>query len=305
MNALSSFIMESVLGSLELLRAVVLTGNFIRAGERLGLTQSGVSRAVARLEQQIGVRLFERNARAVTLTEEGRRFYETVSPLVGAIDEAVSASSGASAQIRGRLRVNADPLFARDVLAPRVERFLSAHRELELEVMVSDRVGDLVAEGFDVAIRFGDPKPSSLVAKRLFRTRIVTCATPAYLKTYGKPRRPEELSNGHSCIQFRDPQTGRAFEWEFHQGRRKLVVETKGRLYLNDGATALSACLASQGIGQMMELWTEEHLRTGTLVNLFPSWSDELFPLYAYYPSRQFLPARVRAFLDFISSELK
>ncbi len=303
MNALASFIMESVLGSLELLRAVVQTGNFIRAGERLGLTQSGTSRAVARLEAQIGVRLFERNARAVALTEEGRRFYETVSPLVGAIDDAVAAASGT--QIRGRLRVNADPLFARDVLAPRVERFLSANTSLELELMVSDRVGDLVAEGFDVAIRFGEPKPSSLVAKRLFRTRIITCATPAYLKQHGKPRRPEELSKGHSCIQFRDPQTGRAFEWEFHQGRRKLVVATKGRLYLNDGATALSACLAGHGIGQLMELWVEEHLRSGALVNLFPTWSDELFPLYAYYPSRKFQPARVRAFLDFIVSELK
>jgi DNA-binding transcriptional LysR family regulator len=146
-----------LLGGIGVLAAVVETGNFVRAAEMLGLTQSCVSRAVARLEARVGVRLFDRTPRAVTLTDEGRRFHAQVAPLLAGLEEAASEATSAATVVRGRLRVNVDPWFARLVLAPRLSRFLLAHPALSVELMVRDTLGDLVTEGFDAAVRFGEP----------------------------------------------------------------------------------------------------------------------------------------------------
>jgi DNA-binding transcriptional LysR family regulator len=294
---------SSLLAGLELLAAVVETSSFVRAGERVGLTQSGVSRAVARLEGQVGVRLFDRNARAVVLTDEGRRFHERVAPLLDSLAEAVDNAANSAQRVRGRLRVNVDTFFARYVLAPRLDTFLARYPELELEVLSRphDYVGSLVADGFDVAVRFGEPPPSSLIARKLLETRIITCASPAYVARRGRPRHPRDLAGGHECILFWDPSTGRPFDWEFHRGRTRLgPIAVHGRLVVNDVSTALGACLAGHGIAQLMELGNSDLVRSGALVELFPRWHDELFPLYVFHPSRHMPPAKVRAFLDFV-----
>jgi DNA-binding transcriptional LysR family regulator len=288
------------LGDLELLAAIVATRSFVRAGERLGLTQSGVSRAVLRFEQHLGVRLFDRNARAVTLTDEGRRFYDRVAPLADAFADALDEVAGAAGRVRGRLRVECDAFFARYVLGARVDRFLARYPELALDVLVRDQHGSTLTDGFDIAIRFGAPRPSSLVARRLLQTRIVTCAAPSYLARCGHPKHPRELAKNHECILFIDPQTGRPFDWEFHQGRRLLRVEVRGRLVVNDVTTAVEACVAGHGIAQLMTLGTRELVRKAALVELFPRWRDELFPLYVFHPSRHLPPAKVRAFVDFV-----
>ena len=287
----------SMFDGLELLTTIVETGSFVRAGERVGLTQSGTSRAVARLEQQIGVRLFDRNARAVVLTDEGRRFYERVAPLVAQLHDAIASVAGTA--VRGRLRVNVDAFFARHVLAPRLGAFLALYPQLEVEVVVRDGLGNLVTDGFDVAVRFGEPAPSALVARRLLRTRVLTCAAPAYLARAGRPRRPQDLAH-HACILFRDPETSRPFAWEFHRGRRRITVDVAGRLVVNDIAAKLVMCLAGDGVAQFLELGTRELLDRGELVELFPRWPDELFPLYVFHPSRHLPPAKVRAFVDFV-----
>jgi DNA-binding transcriptional LysR family regulator len=264
----------------------------------LGLTQSGVSRAVARLEQRVGVRLLDRTSRAVTLTDEGRRFYERVGPLLSELEEAASDAAGASATVRGRLRVMVDPMFARLDLGVRLTAFLAAHPQLSVDLTVRDRLGDLVAEGFDVAVRFGEPEPSALVARRLTDTRVVTCAAPNYLTRRSRPAIPQDLAS-HECIQFRDPATGRPFAWEFQRKGKIVQVQTAGRLTLNDAGTLLAACHAGHGIAQMLELGAEG-LGDGRLVELFPQWSGERFPLYVFYPSRRLPPAKVRAFVDFV-----
>lgn len=296
--------MPGLVGGLDLLHTVVESGSFVRAGERVGLTQSGVSRAIARLEHQVGVRLFDHNARAVTLTDEGRRFHEQVAPLLTALTEAVDSAAHSAHRVRGRLRVNVDAFFARYVLAPRLGSFLAQYPELEVEVIsdtVTSYAGNLIAEGFDAAVRFGDPRPSSLVARKLLETRILTCASPAYLERHGRPRHPRDLAAGHEGILFVDPQTGRPFDWDFHQGKKLLRrVAVRGQLVVNDVATALGACLAGHGIAQLMEIGTAEHLRSGALVELFPRWHDEMFPVHVFYPSRHLPPAKVRAFLDFV-----
>jgi DNA-binding transcriptional LysR family regulator len=292
-----------LLGGLDLLAAVVETGSFVRAGQRVGLTQSGVSRAIRRLEERVGVRLFDRNARAIRLTDEGRTFYAKVAPLLGALEEAVDGAASGATRVRGRLRINADPFFASSVLAPRLPEFLGAHPELELELVVRDHAGDLVSEGFDVALRFGEPETTGLIVRCLLRTRIVTCASPSYIERHGQPRHPRELRSGHACILFWDPQTKRPFEWEFHQRTKRLTnVPVRGQLVVNDGATAIATCIAGQGIAQLMEIGVRRLLREGALVELFPRWHDELFPLHVLYPSRFLASAKVRVFLDFVSS---
>jgi DNA-binding transcriptional LysR family regulator len=166
-----------------------------------------------------------------------------------------------------------------------------------------DQLGDMVADGFEVAIRFGHPRDSTLVARKLLETRIITAAAPAYIERRGRPGKPQELeSGGHTCIQFRDPESGRPFPWEFHQKRKELRFNLRGQLTVNEAGTLQSVCVAGYGIAQLMELGAEGLFAEHKLVNLFPEWAEERFPLYAYYPSRQHLPAKTRVLVDFVAS---
>jgi DNA-binding transcriptional LysR family regulator len=290
-----------LLSGIGTLIAVAETGSFVRAAETLGLTASGISRAVARLEARLGVRLFDRNARATTLTEAGQRLFAEVSPLLAGIAEAASHATGAAEAVRGRLRVNCDAWFASLLLVPHLRAFLDAHPLLTLDLVVRDSLGDLVSDGFDAAVRFGEPEPSALMTRKLLDTRILTCAAPHYLARHGQPGHPRDLeSDRHTCLLFRDPATGRPFDWEFDRAGEVLPVKVSGRVILNDVATALAACTAGLGIAQPMALGLDAALRNGTLVQLFPDWDGEWFPLHVYHPSRHLPPAKVRAFLEFV-----
>ena len=165
---------ERVLNGMSVFAAIVAAGSFAAAGELLDMSQPGVSRAVSRLETRLGIRLFDRTTRAVSLTEEGRRFHAQVLPLLAGIEEAASTAAHGATSVRGRLRVNVDPYFSRLILGPRLGTFLESHPELQFELVTQDRLGDLVSGGFDLAVRFGEPGPSSLVARKLLDTRIVT-----------------------------------------------------------------------------------------------------------------------------------
>ncbi|MFC4527340.1 LysR family transcriptional regulator [Dyella halodurans] len=294
---------ERMLNGMSVFAAVVDSGSFAAAGEALDMSPPGVSRAIARLEGRLGIRLFNRTTRSVTLTDEGRRFHAQVLPLLAGLEEAAASAAEGAMAVRGRLRVHMDPLFSRLMLGPRLGEFMDAHAELELELVTRDQLGDIVADGFDLAIRFGEPPMSGLVARKLLDTRILTVAAPSYLRRYGRPDTPQSLEGDtHVCIEFRDAATGRTFPWEFQRKRRKLAIKTAGRLIVNDGGTMHSACLAGYGVAQVMALGTERWLADGQLVELFPDWPDERFPLYALYPSRHHPSAKVRAFLDFVVS---
>jgi DNA-binding transcriptional LysR family regulator len=290
-----------LLANVGVLAAIIEGGSFARAAEALGLTPSGVSRAIARLEARVGVRLFDRTTRSLRLTDEGRVLYTEINSLVIGIEDAVARVTSASAAIRGRLRVNTDAFTSRLVLAPHLDRFIQRYPELSLELIARDQLGDLVADGFDLAVRFGEPPPSSLVARKLLETRIVTVAAPAYLARHGRPEKPADLAN-HLCIQVRDPATGQPFAWELQRGRRTVRVATSGRLLLSDVGTILGTCLAGLGIAQVKALGIQDLLDDGQLIDLFPDWPDEMFPLYALYPSRHLPAAKVRGFIDWVIS---
>ena len=292
---------ERILSGIGVFAAIVDTGTFAAAGEQLGMSQPGVSRAIARLESRLKIRLFDRTTRVVSLTDDGRRFYEQAMPHVAALEEAATNATRGATTVRGRLRVNLDPIFSRLILGPQLEAFLDNNPELQLELITRDQLGDMIADGFDLALRFGEPRISSLVARKLLDTPVLTVAASSYLKRHGRPRTPQDLAGGqHTCIEFRNPETGRPYAWEFHRKRKKITVQTNGRLTLSDTGTKTGACLAGYGVAQILELGHEHLLADGRLVNLFPDWPEERFPLYAFYPSRHHPPAKTRAFLDLV-----
>jgi DNA-binding transcriptional LysR family regulator len=203
--------------------------------------------------------------------------------------------------VKGRLRVNVDAAFGNYVLAPALQPFLTRHPELMIDLAVRDRMGDLVAEGFDVAIRFGEPEPSSLSCRLLLSTRVLTCAAPSYVARKGVPSDPKDLAANHECILLRDPSTGHPFGWEFQGKGRTVEVRTHGGLMVNDTGALLGACRGGQGIAQPLELYATGYLARGELVQLLPDWAEERFPLYLYHRSHQLMPAKLRVFLDFVT----
>ncbi|GAA0744831.1 LysR family transcriptional regulator [Sphingomonas sp. ABOLD] len=286
-----------LLSGVTVLMAVVEAGTMTRAAEALGLTQSGVGRAIQRLEARVGVRLLDRTTRSLRLTDEGRRFWEQVGPHLEGIEQAALEAAGSSQRVRGRLRVNVDPFFSRLVLAPALTAFLAAHPELRLELLMREQIGDLVADGFDMALRFGEPPSAGVTARKLLETRILTVASPAYIAAQGRPADPRELID-HACIDYQDPRSGRPFAWEFRRGDVVLPVRQPARLMVSDVDTMIRACCGGAGIAQILELGSRDLLERGALAELFPDWPGETFPLYALYPTRQHRPAKVRAFTD-------
>ena len=249
---------DRVLNGLGVLAAVVRSGSFGVAGKSLNMSQSGVSRAIARLEARLGVRLLERTTRTVTLSEEGRRLYEQIVPLLAGLEEAAASVATSKGAVRGTLRVNMDPFISQLILGPQLSRFLKQFPALKLELITRDRLGDLVAEGFDLAIRFGEPRPSALVARKLLDTRVVTVASPAYLKKAGRPIHPSELEEGnYHLIDFRDPEPGAA------TGGRSGRATKRSR-----STRTRSSCLA------MLQLFTQSALLVMVLHNFWNSGAN-------------------------------
>jgi DNA-binding transcriptional LysR family regulator len=287
-----------ILSGVSVLAAVIEGGSFVKAADLIGITDSGVSRAIGRLETRLNVRLLDRTTRSVMLTDEGRRFYEEVKHHLSAIEDAATLASGAASAVRGKLRIDMDPFFLPLVLAGRLGAFCDRYPDLSVEFVTSANVGDLVAEGIDLAIRFGQPRHSSLVARKLVEAPILTVASPRYLERHGKPEHPHDLTR-HRCLQFIDPYSGRPFEWEFVRGQESIDVPTSGPLIFTDPKSMLQECAVGTGVAQIIGWGVGNMLSSGELVDLFPDWHGERFPLFAFHPSRRHPPAKVRAFVDF------
>lgn len=285
------------------LAAVVELKSFGRAASRLGKAQPAVSRAIQRLEDRLHAKLVHRTSRHVEVTDTGHELLSKVLPFLQGIEEATVGAAEQASVVNGTLRVACDAVFARLVLAPELAEFLKDHPALQLKLETRNDISDLVSDGFDLAIRFGPPSISTLVCRRLYSPRVLTVAAPSYLEQRGRPRSPKDLlDDGHECIQAIDPATGRPFEWEFWRGNEKVTVAVSGNLTVTDAGTKIGACLAGYGIAQVIDLGIATHLRAGTLEPVLTDWPDETFPLYVYYPSRNHVPAKVRAFIDFVAS---
>jgi DNA-binding transcriptional LysR family regulator len=290
-----------LLSGVTVLTAVVEAGSMTRAAAALGLTASGVGRAIARLEARLGVRLLDRTTRSMHLTDEGRRFHDRVLPLLDGLEEAALDASGAAAVVRGRLRVNVDPFFSQVALPGRIAGFVAAYPGLSTELIMRDRIGDLIADGFDLALRYGEPPSDGFTARKLMETSVLTVASPTYIARCGRPAHPRDVVE-HDLLDYWDAARGRPYEWEFRRGDELVEIDKAPRFVTSDARTMLDICLAGGGIAQVLAFGTQALRERGDLVELFPEWSDETFPLYAIYPSRRHRPAKVRAFVGFISA---
>ena len=279
--------------------AVIDAGSFTAGGRRLGLTPSGASRSVSRLEQRIGVRLLYRTTRSLRLTEAGRRLHALAAPHLVGLEEAAAAAGHAAEAIAGRLRVAVNPIVLRHLLAPNLPLLADRHPGIALD-LVGGETGDLTSGGIDLAIRFGPQPPSSMSSLHLLDTRVLTVAAPSYLARHGRPPNPPALA-GHHCLHYLDPHRGRPYDWEFHRGhgREVLPVSVAGRYVFTDVDAMLAAACAGAGIAQILALGAAPLIAGGALIDLFPDWPGETFALYAIRPSRRLPSAAVQAFLGF------
>jgi DNA-binding transcriptional LysR family regulator len=287
-----------ILAGVSVLAAVVEGGSFVKAAEITGITDSGVSRAISRLETRLGVRLLDRTTRSVKLTDEGQCFYNEVKQHLDAIEDATIMAAGATTAVRGRLKVDIDPFFLPLVLAGQLGPFCERYPELTIIFVTSEDFGNLVSQGIDLAIRFGQPRFSSLITRKLIEAPILTVASPKYIARHGRPAHPSELTQ-HRCLQFLDPHTKEVFDWEFVRGLETIDVVTTGPLVFTDPKSMLEECVAGTGIAQVIGWGVDALLENNALINLFPDWNGERFPLFACYPSREHMPAKISAFVNF------
>lgn len=286
------------LTAMQVFAQVVETGSFAGAAERLNLSTSAASRHVADLEAHLHARLLNRTTRRVSLTETGRAYYERCVQLLGELEEAEQEAARAAVVPRGTIKLTTSAVFGTRHVAPAIAAFLAEHPEVRFDVSLSERVVDLVEEGFDLAIRIGTAGGQNLVARKLGETRLVPCAAPAYLAARGAPRVPEDLA-GHNCFTY-EYVTQRGV-WRFRDPSGKVrLVRVSGNLHSNSGDFVAEAAVRGAGIAFEPAFIVGPEVRAGRLVPLLQEFTPEPLPIYAVYPSRKHLSAKVRLFVDFL-----
>lgn len=278
---------------------VVEAKTFTAAANQLGLPKSTVSRKISQLESRLGVRLLQRTTRSVRPTELGALYFERCERIVAEAEEAERTITQRQDKPHGLLRVTAPVDIAISFMPGVVSRFLSDYPEVKLELDVSDRYVDLVAEGFDLAIRAGRLEDSTLIAHRLYTDRLLFCATPDYLVAHGTPQKPQDLVD-HDCIIFDSNRTTQTLKLK--GPKDSVSVEISGQLIVNNLNAIKSACLQGRGIGTLPDTLCQEAVANGELVTLLNDWRADEGGIYAVYPSPRHLTPKVRAFIEFLDS---
>ena len=277
---------------------VVDFNGFSAAASSLGLSPSAVSKLVTRLETRLGVRLLQRTTRALHLTEEGEVFYAAAQRIVGEIETLETEIAGHSGTPHGLLRVTTSLAFAAHQLAPVLSEFLARYPLVQLDLLPTDRVIDLVEEGIDIAVRIGRLADTSFMARRIGEDRRLICAAPSYLARHGTPRRPEELAR-HNCIVSRE--RAHLNRWPFKIDGQVTEIEVGGRVAMSEGELQMQLALHGIGIARLTRLTLAGAIRDGTLVPLLGDFSaEEPVPIHAVYPHRRHLAAKVPAFVSFL-----
>ena len=278
-------------------------GSQAAAARELGVTPAMVGRYVRALEDRLGARLLNRTTATQSLTEAGAAFYARAAAVLDGLDEAERAASADQAEPRGVLRVNAPMSFGVRYLAAAVAAFCDRHPGVRVELVLNDRVVDLVEEGYDVAVRIGRLADSGLVARRLARCRLVACAAPAYLARRGEPRTPSDLQT-HNVLLYAYASDGGG-AWSFLGEHGAVAVTLTGNLVTNNGDALLSAALAGQGVVLQPTFIAGDALRAAQLVRLLPDWRLPDRDVHAAYPSARHLSPKVRSFVDFLAGRFR
>jgi len=289
--------------SLRAFQRVVELGGFTRAADSLGLPKASVSTAIQQLEARLGTQLLHRTTRRVRPTADGQAFYQRSLDVLADMEELQGMFQTEDRPLRGRLRVDMGSGMARMFVLPRLAGFLAAHPQLEIELSATDRLVDVVREGFDCVLRGGHPQDSSLVARTLGAMRIVNCASPAYLAARGVPRSLEALG-AHALVHYVSTLGQRPAGFEYHDGTGYRLQPMAGAVTVNNVEAYHAAALAGLGIIQVPLLSVRQALADGQLVEVLPGLVAEPMPLTLLYAQRRHLPLRVRVFMDWLAELL-
>jgi DNA-binding transcriptional LysR family regulator len=279
---------------------VVETASFSGAAKQLGVGQPAVSKTIAQLEERLRVRLLVRSTHGLHPTDAGLRFYERAKLAVQGVDEAELEARGAGAGLSGRLRLSASTTFARLMLVPRLPEFLARHPSLDIDVILDDRVIDLVSEGIDIALRLGTLADSTAVARKIATGGRSVIATPSYLAHAGTPKIPGDLAYHHALVysQLGD-------QWVFRQGDNEASVTVRGRLRFSAAEGVRAAVLADMGLTIASDWMFAPELASGAVQRVLPDWTLPAIDLWAVFPTGRFASAKARAFADFVESALR
>lgn len=277
-------------------------GSLSAAARALDITPPAATMRLASMEKRIGARLLNRSTRKISLTPEGEIYLQHATRLIEELRELDEMVSGNRKTPRGALRLNAPLGFGRTVIAPLVSTFTAQYPEVEVQLEVTDRPIDLIESGFDLAIRFGELPDNRINARRIMSNRRFICASPKYLETHGIPKTLEELAK-HRCIVHRQNDDAYGV-WRFLIDGRTEIVKIHGVLSSNDGAIVQGWAIDGQGIVIRSEWDVAKYLESGQLQRILPDFTLPSADLYAYYPSKQHLPTRVRTFINFLVEKL-
>lgn len=272
-------------------------GNFASAARELGTAPSTLAKAVQRLEATLGVKLFHRTTRQVSLTPDGDRLFARCQRVLAELEELQADAAGTRVVPAGTLKVDVPIAYGKHWVIPALGELVRQHPGLQLDVRLNDSYADLVRDGIDLAVRVGRLSDSSLVARTIDRQDMALCASPHYLAEHGTPRRIDELQR-HVAVLFRQPTSGRNRPWEFKRRGERLEMQPASRVRVNDGEGMVSAALCGLGICQVPRVMVVDALAAGRLVELLPGSRPEPLPISLVWPSARALPARVRVAID-------
>lgn len=272
-------------------------GSFAAAARELGGAPSTLAKAVARLEQSLGVRLFHRTTRQVTLTTDGERLFARCQRVLAELDDLHADAAGTRAVATGTLKIDAPIYYGKRVLMPVLAGLVRAHPALQLELRLSDAYVDIVRDGIDIAVRVGRLQDSTLVARRIDAQALALIASPAYLDTHGTPRRIEDLQR-HTALLFRMPSTGRTRPWQLRRRGEALEFEPRARVRISDGEGVVEAARLGLGIGQVPDYMVRDEIARGEIVEVLPGCRPEPMPISVVTPAGRLQPARVRVTID-------
>jgi DNA-binding transcriptional LysR family regulator len=284
---------------------VVETGSFTKAADSMDLPKASLTRLVQALEARLRVQLLTRTTRKVTVTQDGAAYYERTMALLSELEAIDQGMLHDQSKPRGRLRVDVTTLTGSRVLIPALGDFHERYPDIQIALGVSDRAIDLLVDNVDFVLRVGPVQDAGLVARRVGQIQFCTCASPAYLKKYGRPETPQELDvEPHQAVGYFSSRTGRVFPFVFHRGDERIEVEGRRRLDVNDSNAYVAAGLAGLGIVQLAKYAVQEQLDSGELVALFPEWHHNAVPVYLVYSPNRYVSARMRVFIEWVAETL-
>ncbi|MBB4438187.1 LysR family transcriptional regulator [Rhizobium leguminosarum] len=288
---------RSVLAELDAVLAIARIGSFRAAALDLGISTTALSNSIGKLEQRLGIRLFNRTTRSVSLTDAGRTFVERVGPAVTDIRDAMQAAQSLQEVPTGTLRINAFATAAREVMEPLILSFLQRYPQVHIDLVTEGRIVDIVAAGFDLGLRPADLVPADMIAVPLGLKRSnAVVASPEFLRTHGTPNVPADLYR-FRCIRARLPNNA-LFRWKFERDGEALQIDVQGSITLDESSLVRIAARNGIGLGYVMEADVRDDIAAGRLVRVLEDWTPSLAPLALYYPGRKNPPAAFTAFIQ-------